>query len=91
MEKSHKKESKKMMKSILENKKKETTFQLFFLKNKKNQSIGAIEVNEIDCKEVINRLEKSESVFIKQKQEQKPNMHFTPYELARESWYFIHN
>lgn len=91
IEKLHKKESKKMMKSIIENKKKEAPFQLFFLKNKKNQNIEAIEVNEIDCKEVINRLEKSESVFITQKQEQKPNMHFTPYELAREPWYFIHS
>jgi len=80
-----------MMKSIIENKKKEAPFQLFFLKNNKNQSIGAIEVDEIDFKEVINRLEKSESVFITQKQEHKPNMHLTPYELARESWYFIHS
>jgi len=39
MEKPHKKESKKMMKSIIENQKKEAPFQLFFLKNKKTKAL----------------------------------------------------
>jgi hypothetical protein len=47
-----------MMRNVIENKKKETPFQMFFLKNDKNQSVEVAEVDEIYFEEVKSRLER---------------------------------
>ena len=73
----------------MENKKKETHLQLFFLKNDETQNVEVVEVDEIDLEEVKSRLERGESVFITRKQEQKSEMNFIAYDLAKEPWYFI--
>jgi len=80
-----------MMRTIIENQKKETPFQMFFLKNDKTQSVEIVEADQIKFKKVKSHLAKGESVFIPQKQEQKPNMRFIEYDLATEPWYFIHS
>ncbi|MHC3128880.1 MAG: hypothetical protein IBV52_02240 [Candidatus Bathyarchaeota archaeon] len=73
----------------MENKKKETHLQLFFLKNDETQNVEVVEVDEIDLEEVKSRLERGDSVFITRKQEQKSEMNFIAYDLAKEPWYFI--
>ncbi len=73
----------------MENKKKETHLQLFFLKNDETQNVEVVEVDEIDLEEVKSRLERGESVFITRKQEQKSEMNFIAYDLVKEPWYFI--
>ena len=73
----------------MENKKKETPIQLFFLKNDEPQSVEVVEVDEIDFEEVKSRLERGESVFITRKQEQKSDINFIAYDLAKEPWYLI--
>ncbi len=40
----------------MENKKKETHLQLFFLKNDETQNVEVVEVDEIDLEEVKSRL-----------------------------------
>jgi len=78
-----------MPRNVMENKKKETPLQLFFLKNDEPQNVEVIEVDEIDFEEVKSRLEKGESVFITRKQEQTSDMNFIAYDLAKEPWYLI--
>jgi len=78
-----------MWRNVMENKKKETHLQLFFLKNDETQNVEVVEVDEIDLEEVKSRLERGESVFITRKQEQKSEMNFIAYDLAKEPWYFI--
>lgn len=78
-----------MLRNIMENKKKETPLQLFFLKNDETQNVEVVEVDEIDFEEVKSRLEKGESIFITRKQEQKADMNFIAYDLAKEPWYLI--
>ena len=73
----------------MENKKKETHLQLFFLKNDETQNVEVVEVDEIDLEEVKSRLERGESVFITRKQEQKSDINFIAYETAKEPWYLI--
>ena len=80
-----------MPRNVMENKKKDTSLQLFFLKNDETQNVDVVEVNEIDFEELKSRLEKGESVFITRKQEQKSDMNFIAYDLAKEPWYFIHS
>ena len=75
-----------MMRNVIENKKKETPFQMFFLKNDKNQSVKVTEVDEIDFEEAKSRLEKGESVFITRKREQKSDVNFIADELVKEPW-----
>lgn len=75
-----------MMRNVIENKKKETPFQMFFLKNDKNQSVEVAEVDEIDCEEVKSRLEKGEFVDITRKREQKSDINFIADELVKEPW-----
>ncbi len=75
-----------MMRNVIENKKKEAPFQMFFLKNDKNQSVEVAEVDEIDCEEVKSRLEKGEFVDITRKREQKSDINFIADELVKESW-----
>ena len=78
-----------MWRNVMENKKKETHLQLFFLKNDETQNVEVVEVNEIDFEEVKSRLEKGESIFITRKQEQKSDMNFIAYDLAKEPWYLL--
>jgi len=78
-----------MPRNIMENKKKDAPLQLFFLKNDETQNVEVVEVDEIDFEEVKSRLEKGESVFITRKQEQKSDMNFIAYDLAKEPWYLI--
>ena len=79
-----------MTKTVIENKKKETPFQLFFLKNDENQNVEVIELNEINFEEVKSHLERGDSVFITRKREQKSEMNFIAYEeVAKEPWYFV--
>jgi hypothetical protein len=80
----------KMAKTVIENKKKETPFQLFFLKNDENQNVEVIELNEINFEEVKSHLERGESVFITRKREQTSEMNIIAYEkVAKEPWYFV--
>jgi hypothetical protein len=85
----HEKEKEKMMRNVIENKEKETPFQLFFLKNDETQNVEVVEVNEIDFKEVKRRLERGESVFIKRKQQQKSDINLIAYETVKEPWYLL--
>ena len=78
-----------MSRNIMENKKKDAPLQLFFLKNDETQNVEVVEVDEIDFEEVKSRLERGESVFITRKQEQKSDMNFIAYDLAKEPWYLI--
>lgn len=78
-----------MLRNVMENKKKETPLQLFFLKNDETQNVEVVEVDEIDFEEVKSRLEKGESIFITRKQEQKSDMNFIAYDTAKEPWYLI--
>jgi hypothetical protein len=78
-----------MSKTVIENKKKEDPFQLFFLKNDATQNVEVVELNEINFEELKSRLEKGESIFITRKQEQKSDMKFIAYEVVKEPWYFI--
>jgi hypothetical protein len=73
----------------MENKKKVTPFQMFFLKNDETQNVEVVEVNEIDLEEMKSHIERGESIFITRKQEQKPDMNFIAYALAKEPWYLI--
>jgi len=75
-----------MTRNVIENKKKETPFQMFFLKNDKNQSVEVAEVDEIDFEEVKSRLEKGEFVDITRKREQKSDINFIADELVKEPW-----
>jgi hypothetical protein len=79
-----------MVKTVIENKKKETPFQLFFLKNDENQNVEVIELNEINFEEVKSHLERGDSVFITRKREQTSEMNIIAYEkVAKEPWYFV--
>jgi hypothetical protein len=78
-----------MLGNIVENKKKETPLQLFFLKNDETQSVEVVELDEIDFEEVKSRLERGESVFITRKREQKSDMNFIVYETVKEPWYLL--
>ena len=78
-----------MLRTAIKNRKKETPFQLFFLKNDENQNVEVTEVNEIDFEEVKSRIERGESVFITRKREHKSDMGFIAYDIAKEPWYLI--
>jgi hypothetical protein len=80
-----------VLRNVLQNKKKEASFQLFFLENDANQSVEVVEADEIDFEEVKRRLENGESVFIAPKREQNPNVKFIAYEPVKEPWYFSHS
>jgi len=75
--------------NVMENRKKETSLQLFFLKNDETQNVEVVEVDEIDFEEVKSRLERGESVFITRKREPKSDMNFIAYETAKEPWYLL--
>jgi hypothetical protein len=79
----------KMPKTVIENKKKEAPFQLFFLKNDATQNVEVVELNEINFEEVKTHLERGESVFITRKREQTSDMNFIAYDRVKEPWYFV--
>ena len=78
-----------MPKTVMDKKKEQIPFQLFFLKNDDTQNVEVIELNTINFEEVESRLEKGESIFITRKQRQNPDMTFMDYEAAKEPWYFV--
>ena len=78
-----------MSRNVMESKKKETPFQLFFLKNDETQNVEVVELNEIDFEEVKSHIEIGESVFITRKQKQKPNMNFIAYNIIKEPGTFF--
>jgi hypothetical protein len=80
-----------MPRNITQKKKKETPFQLFFLKNDETQNVEVIELNEINFEEVKSRLEKGESILITRKQMQNSEMNFIAYDTAKEPWYRLRN
>ena len=65
-------------------------FQLFFLKDDKDQSVEVKEVEEIDFAEVKNHIERGESVFITRKRREKLDASLVAEENAAEYWYFSH-
>ena len=79
-----------ILRKAVELDKEKPIFQLFFLKNDKNQSVNVEEVEEIDFRIVKNRLEKGESVFISRKRKQKLNTTLVAKEDSAEPWYFSH-
>ena len=78
-----------MQKTVIENKKKEAPFQLFFLKTDSTQNVEVIESDEVNFEEVKNHLERGDSVFITRKQKQKSDMNFIAYEVIKEPWYLL--
>jgi len=78
-----------MQKTVIENKKKEAPFQLFFLKNDENQNVEVTELEEINFDELKSRLEKGESIFITRKQKQHSELSFMAYSTVKEPWYFV--
>jgi hypothetical protein len=78
-----------MMRNVVENKKKQPPFQLFFLKSDENQNVEVTETDEIDLEEVKSRLERGESIFITRKRKQKADINFIAYELIKEPWYLL--
>jgi len=78
-----------MPETVIKNKKKETPFQLFFLKNDATQNVEVTELTEINFEEVKSRLEKGESIFITRKQTQNSDMNFIAYDRAKEPWYLL--
>lgn len=68
----------------------EHVFQLFFLKDDKDQNIQVVEVKEIDFAEVIQHLNQGKSIFIKRKRILDRNKNPRLSEDQREPWYFTH-
>jgi len=77
-----------VLRRVIEVNEEKPLFQLFFLKNDKNQSTEVKEVEEIDFMEVKERLKQGESVFITHKRKQKFNTSLVAGEDAAEFWYF---
>ena len=76
-----------MLKSVMKTKKKELTFQVFFLKNDEDQGVEVVEVEEVDLEEVKRRLEHGESVFITRKQEPKTRANLIANKVEKDPWY----
>jgi hypothetical protein len=65
-------------------------FQLFYLKDDKDQNVEVEEVEEIDFREVKKHLKQGESVFITHKRKQKLDPNLIVSEEETEPWYFTH-
>jgi len=78
-----------MLSTVFEKQKKQSLFQLFFLKNDDNQSVEVAEVEEINFEEVKRRLEIGEDIFITRKREQKTEIDFLYFDLVNEPWYLL--
>ena len=66
-------------------------FQIFFLTQDESQSVEVLETDEIDLGEILQRLKKRESVFIKYKNQEifEPGSSVNNEEEQR-LWYFTH-
>ena len=71
-----------VLRNVVEANEEKPLFQLFFLKNDENQSVGVVEVEEIDFTEVKKHIEQGESVFITHKREKKLNSNLIASEEA---------
>ena len=78
------------MRKVIEVDEEKPRFQLFFLKDDEDQSVEVEEVEEINFREVEERLKQGESVFIKRKSKQKLNTSPVAFEDVKEPWYFSH-
>jgi hypothetical protein len=78
-----------MRKSIIQDKKKENPFQLFFLDNDETKNVKIIELNKINFEAVTSHLEKGVRIFIIQKQGQKSEINTIACKITKEHWYFI--
>ena len=76
-----------MLKSVMKTKKKELTFQVFFLKNDEDQSVEVVETEEINFEEVKRRIKHGESVFITHKQEPKTRTSRITTKIEKDPWY----
>ena len=65
-------------------------FQLFYLKDDKDQNVEVEEVEEIDFREVKKHLKQGESVFITHKRKQKLDPNLIVSEEETEPYYFTH-
>jgi hypothetical protein len=66
-------------------------FQIFFLSQDQNQSVEVLETEEIDFKEITERLNMGESVFIKNKNQKSLESHsMMNKDEEQEIWYFTH-
>ena len=65
-------------------------FQLFFLKDDKEQNVEVKEVEKIDFEEVKKRLEHGQSVFVTRKRKQKLNTTLVAKRDAAELLYISH-
>jgi hypothetical protein len=66
-------------------------FQIFFLTQDESQSVEVLETDEIDLREILQRLKMGESVFIKYKNLEifEPGSSINKEEVQK-SWYFPH-
>ena len=76
--------------NFVENDEQKTLFQLFFLRNNKNQSVIVEEVDEIDCSKVKERLEQGDSIFITHKCRKKAEITLIEQDKEAELGYFPH-
>ncbi len=76
-----------MLRNVMKTKKKELTFQMFFLKNDEDQGVEVIECEEINFEKVKRRLERGESVFITRKQEPKARTSRITNKVEKDPWY----
>ena len=79
-----------MLKKIIQVNEERQIFQLFFLRNNKNQSVEVEEVQEIDFRKVKEHLIQGESVFITPKRKVRLETGLVEGEGAAEPWYFTH-
>jgi len=77
-----------VMKTLLQNNKKQHAFQVFFLNNI-TQDIQEFQLQNITFDEIKNHLENGESVYITSKKVKRPNVKFIAYEKLKEPWYFV--
>lgn len=77
-----------LLRKPIEANEKKPLFQLFFLKDDKDQSVEVEELDEIDFEEIERRLKQGESVFITRRRKHKLGMSLVAGEDAAEPWYF---
>lgn len=76
------------MNNLIEINKKEPIFEILFLKNDEEKYVEAYETNNLSCSEIIEHLNRGESVFISNKtHNQKKTKTPRIIENPNESWY----
>ena len=66
-------------------------FQIFFLTQDESQSVEVLETDEIDLREILQRLKMGETIFIKYKNQE--NLESTSRinnDEKKKTWYFTH-